>query len=112
MSDKARKKGAPRLQYSFRQRKKNGTFDIINSMSEYVILVWMKNSRINMNYAVSVGGYWITDSNFENGLILNKAYLDLMFSCTNDKYAIAEFEEFFHTVRFINPKGKINNKTK
>ena len=86
--------------------------NILNIISEHVTLVQLMDYLINMNHAVSVGGYWITDSNFENGLILNKAYLDLMFSCTNDKYAIAEFEEFFHTVRFINPKGKINNKTK
>ena len=89
-----------------------GSYDILTDISEYVNLVQLMDYLINMNHAVSVVGYWITDSNFENGLILNKAYLDLMFSCTNDKYAIAEFEEFFHTVRFINPKGKINNKTK
>ena len=80
MSDKARKKGAPRLQYSFRQRKKNGTFDIIYYISKYVTLVQLKDSRDNVNRAVSVVGYWIVNYNFEKNFILNKASFDLICS--------------------------------
>ena len=106
MSDKAWKKGTQRLEYYFNKWKKNGAFDIINDISEYITLVWMKDSRGNVNHAVSVVGDGIIDYNIEKGLTLKKASLDLICSCTDEKYSIAEFEEVFYTVRFINPKAE------
>ena len=73
MSDKSQKKGARRLKYSFKKRKKNIPFDILNNISEYVTLVQMKDSRGNVNCAVSVVGDFIVVSNFEKGFTLNKA---------------------------------------
>ena len=32
----------------------------------------------NVNYAISVVGYWIFDSNYEKALVLNRASLDMI----------------------------------
>ena len=111
MSDKARKKGAQILKYYLKQQKKNVTFDIIDDISEYVTLVQLKDSRGSVNHSVSVVGDWIIEYNFEKGLILNQASLDLTFSCTHNEDSVLEFEQVFYDVKFINPKEK-NNKTK
>ena len=33
----------------------------------------------NVNYAISVVGYWIFDSNYEKELVLNRELLDMIF---------------------------------
>ena len=43
MSDKAQNKCAQRLEYYFRQNNKNGTFDILNDIIEYVTLVHLED---------------------------------------------------------------------
>ena len=63
MTDEARKKGDQHLCYKMEQWKKNGTFDIMNNITEYVTLVQLMDSVGNVNHAVSVVGEYIFDSN-------------------------------------------------
>ena len=42
---------------------KKGFDDIVKDISGHVTLVQFMNSLGNVNYAISVAGYWIFDSN-------------------------------------------------
>ena len=51
--------------------KKNDDFDILNNISEYVTLVQLMDSLGNLNYAISIVGHWIFDSNYKKALFLH-----------------------------------------
>ena len=59
MVDKERNKGEIFLYYHLETRKKKGSFDILNNISEHVILVQLMNSFGNANHSVSLDGKWI-----------------------------------------------------
>ena len=52
--------------------KKKGYFNILNYISEYVTLVQLMDSIVNVNHDISGIGYWIFDSNYEIALVLNR----------------------------------------
>ena len=56
MIDQARKFGEQHLRYKLEQWKKTGTFYILNNISEYVKLVQLMYSLVNLNNSVSVAG--------------------------------------------------------
>ena len=56
-------KGEQHPRYNMKVRHKNDAFDIINNISEYIILVQLMDSLGNLNHDISIVGYWIFDSN-------------------------------------------------
>ena len=49
-----------------------GDFYILNEISEYVTLVYLMDTLLNVNPDISIVGYWIFDSNYEKSLFLTK----------------------------------------
>ena len=45
--------------------KKKDAFNILNDISENIILVQLMDSPGNMNRDISIVGYWLSDSNYE-----------------------------------------------
>ena len=70
MKNRRRIKGEQNLQYNLMIWKKNGVFGIINYISEDVTLVHLMDSLGNVNFAISIVGHWIFDSNYEKALCL------------------------------------------
>ena len=68
------------LQYNLKIWKKNDTFDILNDISEDVNLVQLMESLENMNYVISIVGYWIFDSNYKKTLCSTHEPLDIICS--------------------------------
>ena len=52
--------------------KKNDNFDILNNISEYVTLVNLMESLVNLNHAISIVGHCIFDSNYKKSLFLTQ----------------------------------------
>ena len=52
--------------------RKNDAFDILKNISEYVTLVQLMDSLVNMNHDISIVGYCIFESNYEKSLCLTK----------------------------------------
>ena len=50
-------KGEQNLQYNMTIWKKNDDFDILNDISEYVTLVQLMDSLVNVNHDIRVVGY-------------------------------------------------------
>ena len=94
-------KGEQRLRYNMKARHKKGAFDILQNISEYVTLVKLMDSPINVNRATSIVWYWIFDSNHEKGLCLTKESLDLIFSPYIGKEQVTKFQYIFYAIRFI-----------
>ena len=65
-------KGEQRLKYNMNVWHKMDDFDIIKNISEYVTLIQLMESLVNMNHAISIVGYWIFDSNNEKELCLSQ----------------------------------------
>ena len=65
-------RGEQNLRYNMKIWNKNYVFDIINNISEYVTLVQLIYSPVNVNHAISIVGYWIFDSNYEKPLLMKK----------------------------------------
>ena len=55
-----------------------GYFNILNNISEHVILVKLMDYIGNVNHVISVVGYRIFDSNYERVLVLNRESLDII----------------------------------
>ena len=72
---------------------------IQEDISESVTLVQLMDSLGNVNYAISVVGYWIFDSNYQKSLVLNMASLDMIFPPYVGEGKAAEFELVFTAVR-------------
>ena len=50
----------------------NNAFDILKNISEYVTLVQLMDSLVNVNHDISIVGYWIFDYNNEKSIFLTK----------------------------------------
>ena len=48
--------------------KQKGYFDILNNISEHINLAQLMDSLGKLNHDISVFGYWIFDSEYENHL--------------------------------------------
>ena len=62
----------------------------------------------NVNHAISVSGYWIFDSNYEEVLYLNTASLDMICAPSIGEEQAAKFETLFTAVRYIRSAAQIN----
>ena len=58
--------------------RQKGYFNILNNISEHVILVKLMDYIGNVNHVISVVGYGIFDSNYERVLVLNRESLDII----------------------------------
>ena len=58
--------------------RQKGYFNILNNISEHVILVKLMDYIGNVNHVISVVGYRIFDSNYERVLVLNRESLDII----------------------------------
>ena len=68
------------LRYNLKKWVKKGTFDILNEISENVILVQLMDYLGNVNHAIIIVGYWIFNSNYKKELHLIRESLDPIFS--------------------------------
>ena len=65
-------KGEQNLKYNLKIWKKNDAFDILDEISEDVVLVQIIGSLGNLNRAISVVEYWIFDCNYKKALYLTQ----------------------------------------
>ena len=59
------------------------------------------NSLVNVNNVISILGYWIFNSNYEQALFLTRESLDLICSTYVGEEQVVEFETVFFAVRYI-----------
>ena len=67
-----------RLKYNLNIWNKKNAFDIINEISEYVTLVQLMVSLVNVNHSISIVGNWIFDSNYDKSLFFTQESLDVI----------------------------------
>ena len=60
------------MYYSPREYKKKGSYNILTDISEHVTLFKLMDYLGNVNYDISVVGYWIFQLNYEKELVLNR----------------------------------------
>ena len=72
MKKKLRHNGEQHLRYNLKKWKNKGAFDILNDISENVTLVQLMDTPGNVNHAIIILGYWISDSNQEQALFLTR----------------------------------------
>ena len=101
MRNKLRHKGEQRLKYNLNKWKKKVAFDIINDVSENFTLVQLLYTLVTVNRAISIVGYWIFDSNYEQTLCLTRKSLDLICSTSVGEEQVLNFETFFYADRFV-----------
>ena len=53
-------------------------FDILNDISENVTLVQLIGALVNVNNSISIVGYWMFYSNYEQALCMTRESLDLI----------------------------------
>ena len=70
--EQAQKKGDHCIHYKIKKWKIEDNFEILNNISEYVTLVQFMDTVGKVNHSVSIDGNWISDSNDEKKLPLEK----------------------------------------
>ena len=80
MKNKLCHKDEQHPRYNMKKWKKKGYFDILNDISENITLVKLMDTLGNFNHAISIVGYFIFDSNYEQALCLTRESLDLICS--------------------------------
>ena len=73
-----RVKGKQVLYYNIIKYNHKGYFNIYNDISEHVTLVQLMDYLGNVNCVISVVGYWIFDSNYDNTIMLDRSSLDII----------------------------------
>ena len=81
--------------------KKKGYCDILKGISEHVNLVQLMDYLKNVNYSISVVGYWIFDSNYRKALVLNRESLDMICAPSVSEEQDANLETVFSVVVYI-----------
>ena len=84
------------------------SYDIITDISEHVTLVQLIYYVGNVNHAISVGRYWIFDSNYEKALVLNIWSFDMICDLSVGEEQVTEFETVFTSVRYIWSTAHLN----
>ena len=101
-------KGELRVYYSLRKYKNIGSYDILTEISDHVTLVQLMDSLGNVNHAISVVGYWIFYSNYENSLVLNRGLLDMICAPSVGEEEVTDFETVFNAERYIFSTSHLN----
>ena len=60
------------ISYNMKVCQKNDALGILKNISEYVTLVQLMDSLVNVNHAISIVGYWIFDSKYKKSLCLTQ----------------------------------------
>ena len=107
MKNRRKIKGEQILQYNMMIWKKNYDFDILNDISEDVTLVHLMESLGNVNYAISILGYWIFDSNYKKSLCLKHESLDIICSTSIGEELVATCRSVFYAVRYSWAPGNL-----
>ena len=81
--------------------RKNDAFDIIKNISKYGILVQLMDSLGNTNYAISIVGHCIFDSNYKKALSFTQKCLDIICSPSVGEEQVTAFRSVFFAVRYI-----------
>ena len=68
-TDKVRNK-VDQLRHCSLKQWKCGKFDILNHMSEYVMLVQLIENLVNFIFSVSISGVWVYDVNYKKHFLL------------------------------------------
>ena len=106
MFDKVRNKGEQCLRCKPEEWNKEGTFYVVNNISEHVTLVQLMYSLGNVNHTVSLVGKWIFNSNYEKVLQLKIESLNLICSCSDEYQNVTIFNWVYYVLRHVNPKPR------
>ena len=109
MLNRKRNKGEARVHYKLIKYKKKGDYKSLDDISANVTLVQLMDSMGNVNHAISVFGSWISDSNYERALALNKASLDMICAPSVGEEQNAIFEKVYYAVRYVLNEAKLKN---
>ena len=101
MENRSHIKDEQRLIYNIKLWHKKDTFDILKNISEYVTLVQLMDSLVNLNHDISMVGYCIFDSNYKKVLCMTKESLDIICSPSFGEEQVATLQSVFYSVRFI-----------
>ena len=93
--------GEPKVYYSLSKYENKGSYDILTERSEHVTLVQLTDYSGNVNYTISVVGFWMFDSNYEKSLVLNSESLDMICALYVGEEQVAVFETVFTEVIYI-----------
>ena len=91
MKNRIRIKGEQNLQYNMTIWNKYDAFDVQNDIIEDVTLVQLMYLLGNMNFAISIVGHWIFDSNYEKALCLTQESLDILLYASIGKELVTTF---------------------
>ena len=83
-------------------------FDIFHEISENIFFLQLMSSIGNFNHAVSIGVYWVFESNYKKAILLTLNLLNLVCYPLVGVEMFAMFEKLFYAVRYINNTGKLN----
>ena len=64
-------------------------------------LIQLMNSLGTLNHAISMVGYWIFESNYEQAIFMTRELLDLICSISVGEKQIVKFETLFFSVRYM-----------
>ena len=78
MSNRREIKGKQTLRYNLSIWIENDAFDILNDISENIILVQLTDSPGNVNHAISIVGHCIFEYNYMKALCLTQVLTDLI----------------------------------
>ena len=107
MKNRRKIKGEQNLQYNLTVWKKNDDFDILNDISEYITLVQLMNSLVNVNHVISIVGNWLFDSNYKKALCLTQELLDIICSPSISQKLVAMFRSVFYVFRYSWASGNL-----
>ena len=83
------------MYYILRKYKNKGYFYILTDIGEHVTLLKLIDYVGDVNHAIIVAGYWIFDSKYGKALLLNREYLDMIFTLSVGEKQLATFETAF-----------------
>ena len=101
MKNKLRHKCEQHPRYDMRILNKYSRFDILNDIREKFPSAELMESLVNVNHDISIVGYWIFDSNYEQSLHLIRESLDLSCSPFVGEEKVVKSETVFFTVRYM-----------
>ena len=91
-------KSEQKLRYNPKVWHNKDYFYILNNRSKYVTFVQLMDTLGNVNHSISIVGYWIFESNYDNSLFLTQESLDLICCPSIGLKKVAIFQSGFNAV--------------
>ena len=107
LKNKKRNEGETKVHYILIKYKKKSLYKILEDISKHVTMIQLMYSLGNMNHAISVVGYWIFESNYEELLVLNMASLGMICAPSVGEGQAAKFELLFTAVKYISSAAQL-----